>query len=243
MKKIILSIFCCLTVLFTITGCGEKWYRENIDETYRDYWNYSLGNYEVSYKVNDDNGSNGSGGFITNKWYDYTFTFKDIDNNSRNITISNYNIKDFNDEIANAAGLFLKEDIENIFKNQNFTEVSGIQPVYNLFFCYVNMINKNIDLYDDKAGLKFNELNLNTLSKNNINVIFKTQIQLDGYISDYPNLKQKIIDDVKFIFEHYEYLNIKFEFEIVELPDIYKTRTIYYLSYDGTNYNWEEGVN
>lgn len=236
-KKIILNIFVMLGIV-CLTGCGNKLHKENIDETYKDYWNYSLGNYEVNYKINDDNGSNGSGGLTTNKWYDYTFTFSDIDNNLRNITISNYNIKDFNDKISGAAAFFLLKDIEKLFKNRSFQEVEGIDPWYStLISCEANRIDKNINLYDSKKGLKFTELTLNTLSENNINIEIGTTVRLDGSINDYPNLKQKLIDDVKFIFENYEYSNIKFNFTVDPSDDWYSTE--YYLSYDGYNYNWE----
>ena len=56
-----------------------------------------------------------------------------------------------------------------------------------------------------KKGLKFTELTLNALSENNINIEICPTVRLDGSINDYPNLKQKLIDDVKFIFENYEY--------------------------------------
>lgn len=235
-NKIILSIVSCLTVLLATTGCGNEWHKENIDETYKDYWNYSLGNYEVNYEVNDDNGSNGSGGFTTNKWYDYTFTFKDINNNSRDITISNYNIEDFNDKIANAAASLLEEDIKNIFQNRNFQKIDGVNASYALVYCDVQRINNNINLYDSNNGLKFNELSLSTLSKNNINIELHTSISLDKSINDYPTLKEKLLNDVKFIFENYEYSNIKFRFTVHPSDDWYSTE--YYLNYDGYNYNW-----
>ena len=251
MKKIILSILvvfgivCFILSIFSIVGIIsligglEQWHKEDIVETYKNYWNYSLGNYEVKYEVNDDNGSNGSGGLTTNKWYDYTFTFRDTNNNLRNITISTFNIKDFNDKISGAAAFFLKEDIEELFKNRSFQEIEGIDAWYDtLISCDADRIDKNIDLYDSKKGLKFTELNLNTLSENNINIEIGTTVRLNGGISDYPNLKQKLIDDVKFIFENYEYSNIKFNFTVQPSDDWYRTE--YYLSYDGDNYNWSE---
>lgn len=235
-KKIILSIICSVLVLGCLTGCETNWYKENIEETYRDYWNYSLGNYEVTYEVDDDNGSNGSGGLIINKWYNYTFAFKDINNNSRDITISNYNIKDFNDKIAHAAASLLAEDVKNIFKNHSFQKIDGVNTFFASSSCDVQRINNNINLYDTNNGLKFNELNLNTLSKNNINVEIHTTVELDGAINDYPALKEKLLNDVKFIFENYEYSNIKFHFTVKPSDDWYSTE--YYLNYNGYNYNW-----
>ena len=111
MKKIISSISIVLGII-CFTGCGVNLYKENIEKMYKDYWTYSLGDYKVSYKIDDDKGSNGSGGLTTNKWYNYTFSFRDINNDLRDITISNFNIKDFNDKISDAAALFLKKDIE-----------------------------------------------------------------------------------------------------------------------------------
>ena len=236
-KKLLLGLLSVGFVLGLATGCGVEKHTENIDETYKDYWNYSLGDYEVSYVESDDNGSNGSGGFTTNKWYDYTFTFRDINNNSRNITISNYNIKDFNDEISLATELFLADDVRKLFANNSNQVADGITILHNSIFCNVERIDKNINLYDSQNGLKFNELSLNTLNQNNINLEIKISINLNGNIDDYPNLKQILINDINFIFQRYGYSNIKFKFTISPSDDWYKTE--YYLNFDGYNYNWE----
>lgn len=239
MKRVIKSTLCIMLLLLT-SACGVNWYKEDVSQTYKDYWSYSLGKYEVSSEFEDDNGSNGSGGLTTNKWIKYTFEFKDINNNTRDITVSNYNIGDFNDKILANAAYFLEEDIEDLFKGRSIQKIEGVDTWYDIpimLSCTAYRVNQNINLYDAKSGLKFNELSLNTLSKNNISIIIRTSVRLDGSIDDYPSLKQKLIDDVRFIFDNYEYTNIVFSFNLQPSDDWYSTD--YNLSYDGHNYNWE----
>jgi len=237
MKKNFIFIMIFICMLFSITGC-VKLYDEDISLTYNDYWEYSLGDYKVSYEQQEDS-SNSSGGLITYRWYDYTFSFKDTNNDLRSITVSNYDINDFNEQISTAAGRFLREDVEEIFKEQYSLKKDGIKNWSNTsIYCEIKRVNQDINLYDLNNGLKFKELSLNTLAQNNISVEISTYIELEGGINDYPNLKQQLIDDVKFIFEDYQYSNITFEFTIEPSDDWYHTE--YYLSYDGINYNWAE---
>lgn len=237
-KKKILKIFFSLLILMIVTGCRVHWDRDDINVIYKDYWNYSLGeDYNVSYKVKDDNGSNGSGGFLTNKWFEFTFSFKDVNNNSRSIIINNSNTKDFNNNLLIAVEQFLKDDINSIFKNHKFQDVDGIKTDYRFTYINAERMDENINLYDSTIGLNFRELNLNNLNKNNIIIELRTDVDLNGGIDDYPNLKQKLIDDVSFIFDIYEYKNIKFNFIVQPSNDYYCSH--YYLTYDGSNYNWD----
>lgn len=233
-KKILCSV--CVAMVLLLTGCGAVWHKENIEEAYKDYWNYSLGNYDVRYEVCSDNGG-GSGGFTWNKWYKYTFAFIDINNQSREIAIDNYRIHDFNDNISNAAASFLEEDLENLFKNRVFQKMEGVKANYSWFRCSVKRIDETIDLYDPGNGLQFNKLSLNTLGENNISIELCTYIYLEKGIDDYPDLKQKLRSDVSFIFEQFDYSNIKLCFYVRPSDDY--NGADYYLHFDGTQYIWE----
>lgn len=217
-----------------LTGCGDRWHKENIAETYQDYWNYSPGNYEVHHEVCSDNGA-GSGGLTANKWYECTFN--DVNSFPRQITVTNIYLEDFNDKILHAAASFLEKDVVDLFQHQIRQEVEGVKAEYAWFRCSMKSVDDNIDLYNSSNGLRFNELSLNTLSENNISIELYTHIFLDKGIDDYPDSKQKLLSDVNFIFENYEYSNIKFCFHVSPSDNYYGIE--YYLDFDGYQYNWK----
>ena len=235
MKKILKTLLCLMIVLL-LTGCGEKKYEEDISVTYKDYWDYSLGEYTVTTEKDSDNGG-GSGGLTWSSWTNYSFEFKDVNNNTRIITVGN-DIDDFNDKILYAATDFLNEDIKDIFTNKVIKETEGIDTQYDISArCEVKKVNEYENLYDSTNGLRFKDLSLKNLNNNNLKVTIYTTVSLDGEIKDYPNLKDKLLNDVKFIFEDYEYQNITYKFNIEPSEDWYSS--YYILTYDGYNYNWD----
>ena len=234
MEKII-GVF---LMLFLLTGCTVA-QTFDVEREYRDFWKYSLGDYTYNYEKKDDNGSNGSGGFRTEEWYEYTFEFKDINNRSRNITLSNShsNVWTMEDNLKYAIEVFLNEELETIFESRSFQSVKGLRWL-DIDNCSVERKDSSIDWFDSKKSIKFKDLSLETLKENNLKVEIDTRIFLDGNIAGYPNLKQILIDNFKFIFDKYGYSNISFKFIIDPSEDWYDT--FYYLDYDGINYHWTE---
>lgn len=222
MKKILL----CIMLMLVLTGCGKTKYREDISKTYKDYWDYSLGNYTLT---SENEGKS---------WTNYIFRFNDINDVSRTIVVSNKDINDFNEKILYAANYFLSEDVLDIFTNKNIEQVEGINTKYDVSSIdEVKKVDEYKNLYDSTSGLKFRNLSLKNLNDNNIKITLYTTVELDGSIEDYPNLKDKLLSDVKFIFEDYDYQNIVYKFSVEPSDDWY--RSYYILSYDGYNYNWK----
>jgi hypothetical protein len=239
MEKIAIVVFVVIVIVICKNGGCVKniWHDENIEENYRAYWEYSLGDYEYECEVKKDNGG-GSGGFSVNKWYEYTFYFKDVNGNDRNVVVSSYLFDDLNRDILYCVNDLIEEDVNKLFENRLFVEMDGVKSHKYVFRCEAKRVDESIDLYDNRKGLKLSEISLNTLRKNNIEVVIRTNIILDKGIKYYTDLKDKLIEGVDFIFEDYEYTNIKFEFRINSSDDYYDT--FYYLEYDGSEYKWSE---
>lgn len=232
MKKSILIIM-TIVITFFLSGCLNKSKKEDLVSKYNEYWQYSLGNYNVKSKKVDDNGGS-SGGLVTNKWNQYTFTFNDSEGNQKEIKI-NDDFDDFNEELSLTAEHILNDKIRQAFDDNNLKTTIVIP---DSIYSNVERIDSNINLYDSEHGLKFKELNLNNLKENNIKVTFTTLVYINGSLEDNPNLKQELIDNTNFIFENYQYQNISFEFNIKPENSFYST--FYKLEYDGNNYSWSE---
>ena len=141
------------------TGCVKViWYDTDIEEKYRSYWEYSLGDYRFERVVEDDNGA-GSGGFSVHKWYKYIFYYADVNGEERCITPSTYCIDDFNEKLLQCVEDVFEEEARLIFMNRTFAEMEGVTAKYNSFYCEAEIIDEKIDLYDSNKGLKFSELN------------------------------------------------------------------------------------
>lgn len=228
MKKLII---CCLCAMMLLTACNTQLHEGNLHEEYLDFWAYSLGDYQVSCEEKMRE-------FRTDIWYEYTFTFKNSDDVERQITVHTLNMTDFNAELTRAASLYLTDEANRIFGTQSFRQQEGVDIEYDRMTCNAERVEDGVDMYSASNGIRFKEVSFNTLSENHLQVELLTMMYLDNTINDYPELPQIIIDDLKFLFEGYEYSNLSVLFMVHSAdPDLYNMRIR--LTYDGQEYHWE----
>ena len=199
MKKI-LSI---VLMLLLLTGCGATNHKENVVKKYKDYFDYSLGNYSYSYEETDDNGG-GSGLFSWNNYRVYNITYKDSNYNKRTIKIANY-YKDFNNEILSAVDSILNSEVSKLFNKKPQYIID--KTMYNDLYVSFIRLDDSYDLYDSTRGVKFSDLTINNLEENNIRLVLKLDLILSDPLDEDPELNDEIINYVRFIYEDYNLKN------------------------------------
>lgn len=245
MKKNIVEIILIGILVGCLMGCGGTNWNEKIDSAYKEYWDYSLGKYHVTSEKMSDNGA-GKGGLGWNDYIEYTFKFEDANGKTREIVIDNlYEYIDFNNKLKYIASIYLKEELVNEIKKHDFSRLNKI--LYNNVFYAdlssidLKIIDESIKLYDVKRGIKFKDLSLKNMRKNNIDATYIIEIILADSIDNTPNLKNVLEDTWSFIFKEYGNSNSKIVFMVRE-PNVFGY-TKYSLNYDGANYNWTEEYN
>ena len=221
---------------YVLSGCTVISYEDDLDALYKDYWVYSLGDYQVSYKVVDDGGSNGSGGFRTNKWREYTFTFADSKNRMREITVSNYRFDDMNRVLLNVAEAYLEQEVRLLLGGPDVQAMESVVTLYDLSRCSVQLKEEKSNLSSSSHGLKFRELSLDTLAENLMELEINTSIHLENGSVDVSELRDKLIKDVSVLFEHDAYASITICFHVIETDT--GTDTNYLLRCNENGYYW-----
>ena len=200
MKK----FFSILFVLILLTGCGGKTHKENVVKKYKDYFDYSLGDYSYSYEETDDNGG-GSGLLSWNNYRIYNITYKDSNYNKRTIKIANY-YSDFNNEILSAVDSILNDEVQKLFKKRESKYLKD-KTMYNDLYVSFERLDKSRDLYDSNYGVSFKDLNINNMEDYNIRLVLKLDLILSDSLDKDPELNDEIINYVKFIYEEYNLKN------------------------------------
>ena len=226
-----------LPLLILITGCfGETVHKEDLNEKYKDYWNYALGDYSATYEQKNDNGG-GSGGLTSNTYRNYRFDYKDKNGISKSFYLSNYHTS-FEDIYKG----ILEEDFEKLLKNRfsknSKYELKEIFPIS----IEVKKVDSSIDYYDPKNGVKINELDFYNFYSNNLNILVRIELECLEHYDDYENLKTQLINDFSFVFKDYEYKGITIAFSLREKTDSYNS-ACYTLGYDGNSYKWDTCYN
>lgn len=200
MKKV-LSIVLMLVLL---TGCGGTNHKENVVKKYKEYFDYSLGDYSYNYEETDDNGG-GSGGFTWNNYRVYNITYKDSNYNKRTIKISNY-YSDFNNEILYAVNSILNEEVHKLFNKRESKYIKD-KTMYNDLYVSFIRLDDNKELYDSTSGVKFSDLTINNIEENNLRLVLTLDLILSDPLDEVPELNDEIIKYVKFIYDEYNLKN------------------------------------
>ena len=233
-RNLVVSLM--LLVMIVLTGCG-KTHNEDIVKKYKDYWDYSLGKYEVTSEIEDDNGG-GSGGLTWNTYSVYTFKFKDENGLNKSISISNY-YTDFNDEINFAAAEILEKELQQELEKHDFSKMNQIAYIGNdspSIYIYLAVIDSSKKLYDSKTGVNFRKINLKNASDYNFKKHYSTSMKLRDKIENIPNIKEILQEEYGFILDGNS--NDRIEFVIYDNDNTKFAH--YYLTYDGFNYMWED---
>ena len=216
-KKIILSIFCCLTVLLVATGCGNI-----IDETTTKVENAFSSLYEIErLEVISENGSSHQNTIRKMKANDMDFYF---------ITYSQGNGLDSNNRYIYTSILSsVYEKYQNQIKNL------ALKYQIDISFNFTTDKYKEEDYFDDCPACKghFITVNINSYQRENLSKFINEVLAID----EINNLYQKWLNDGV-----YEYLGS--EFFVYDYSDIFfdgdknSTSSIfeyYYENIDGNN--------
>ena len=238
MKKI--KYIVILFTLFLLAGClGETRHTEDLNKKYKSYWDYSLGDYVYIDKWKSDNGG-GSGGFTSNTYKKYTFTYTDKNGIEKSFNIDNYQTSFesiYEDILADKFDTIIKN---RFIKNTKY-ELKDLYPL-KVTKVVVKKIDKNIEYYDSIKGVKIRELDADNYYLNNLSILLDIDLDVLEHYDDYEVLKQNLIDDFSYIFRDYGYKNLTLMFYLREKVDSFNS-ACYTLDYDGIMYNWDTCYN
>ena len=203
-KKKVLIIGAIL--IFLITGCSNQKYSEDLNEEYKSYWEYALGNYICTEGTNVHSEA---GGLSSTTYKTFTLTYKDKNGVQKKIYIDNYR-RDFESIYQS----ILTEDFTNIikdnFKGNNLFVLDDVYPVH----VYVKKVNQEIAYQDDKKGVKIRELTANNFYNNNLSILIDIDINTVEDYEDVKAIQDKIKKDFNFLFKKYNSKGIYLVFNI-----------------------------
>lgn len=208
MKKIKYILLVLLIIL--ISGCKDN-FGEDIAETYKKYFEYALGNYEVTTLVKTKQVS-GQIGYI--KYTSYMFNFKDKEEKDRSIELDNS--ISFNKTLINALKIYLTDDLKTQLQGHDKSRLD------NVLFERITLVNnltplkKSIKLSDTKKGVKIKDLVIDNVKKNNLNIEYYIELEsINPYIND-EELKNILVDTYGFMLEKANEKKAKIIFNIYD---------------------------
>lgn len=220
-------------ICFITTGCLKEYKKEDIMKKYSDYWKYSLGDY--TYTVKDIDNGGDAGGLSKTYYKIFNINFKDSKSQNRSISLTN-DYTDFDWEIKNAVGSYIRTEVDSIAANSNVINTNGIN-VSKSYSVSLDVIDSSIKLYDSNKGVKFKDLSVKNLADNNLKLKLKIDVSLSETIDKYPNIKDILFSYVK---EFYALNNnIETQFFIKEPTTNYSYNKKLILTYSNSQYNWE----
>jgi len=209
------KILICCALIFLLAGCFRN-HDEDITEIYRDYLEYSLGDFSIVEAKTRTIWFDFKGELLRERYKIWELEYYNYANN-RVETI----------ELNNRRGNNLSSIIFNILYRAGRTLMDEVEIKQNKYFSiphqpsmYFRFLNLNINQLDPIRGVKISELSLMTLTANNYRAEIHTGINLNTNIS-YSELKERLKEEFIPLFEgKVDNRNLVFVFKVwsVETP-------------------------